>query len=121
MTQPGMEAKELLHSLAMRASASRGVFAAAAAAAAGGKVTDEELQPLAGLKLGARTLALARRSSIVRPHTGASFNAYMLEALHGLTQLPVHLLIRPLSPPSLFSLHSFFKKDVYLEIWCRTN
>lgn len=120
MTQPRMEAKELLHSLAMRASASRGVFAAAAAAA-GGKVTDEELQPLAGLKLGARTLALARRSSIVRPHTGASFNAYMLEALHGLTQLPVHLLIRPLSPPSLFSLHSFFKKDVYLEIGCRTN
>lgn len=108
-----MQAKQLPHSLTLCASASsRDVLPGAA----GGEVTDKELQPLAGPKLGARPLAPARRRPVVGPHIRAALDADVLQALHGLAQLPVHLLLRSLTPPSIFPLLSFLEEPQDLEL-----
>ena len=96
----GVEAEELPHALAP---------GAGGAAPAPGEVADEELQAPAC------RVRRARRLGRRLPH-GADLRAALLadvpQAVHGVAQLHVHLLLRALPTPLSPALHAYIKVSV---------
>lgn len=94
VAERGVEAEQLPHALAPRA----------ALAVALGEVADQELEPPAG---GGVARARRRRRRPTRgPHLRAALRADVVEAVHGLAEIHVHPLLRPLPPPPPPPLHA---------------
>lgn len=69
-----------------------------------GEVADQELKPVTRGESAARPLLPVINLNVVGPNDGAPFRAYVLQALHRLTQLRVQSLLLPMPPRFPFPL-----------------